>query len=119
MEKTIRAGIIGCGKVGPFHAAAYQRIDGCELCAVYDVQPDRAEAFAQKYGAKAYTSVEAMVKECGLDVVSVCTPHPIHRQAAVEALRCGAKRSAPEIGGASNQAARAGSMPCGRSRCDG
>lgn len=90
MNKTIRIGIIGCGKVGPFHAAAYQKIKDCELCAVYDVQQDRAEAFARKFGAKAYTSIDAMVKENGLDVVSVCTPHPVHRQAAVEALRCGA-----------------------------
>ena len=89
-NKNIRAGIIGCGKVGPFHAAAYQKIEGCELCAVYDVQEDRAEAFAQQFGAKAYNSIEAMVKDCGLDVVSVCTPHPVHRQAAVEALHCGA-----------------------------
>ena len=90
MEKTIKAGIIGCGKVGPFHAAAYQKISGCELTAVYDVQEDRAEAFAAKFGCKAYTSVEAMIKDNGLDVVSVCTPHPIHRKAAVEALRFGA-----------------------------
>ena len=88
--ETIKAGIIGCGKVGPFHAAAYQKIENCELCAVYDVQEDRAKAFAEKFGAKAYTSIEAMVKENGLDVVSVCTPHPVHRQAAVEALRAGA-----------------------------
>ena len=90
MEKTIRAGVIGCGKVGPFHAAAYQKIENCELYAVYDVQEDRAEAFAKKYNVKAYTSIEAMIKESGLDVVSICTPHPVHRQAAVEALRFGA-----------------------------
>lgn len=90
MTQKIKAGIIGCGKVGPFHAAAYQKIEDCELCAVFDVQETRAEAFAKKYGARAYTSIEAMVKENGLDVVSVCTPHPVHRQAAVEALKAGA-----------------------------
>ena len=90
MNKTIRAGIIGCGKVGPFHAAAYQKIENCELCAVYDVQEERAQAFAEKYNAKAYTSIEKMIKDSGLDVVSICTPHPLHRAAAVEALRCGA-----------------------------
>ena len=90
MNNTIRAGVIGCGKVGPFHASAYQKIEDCELCAVYDVQEERAEAFAKKYNAKAYTSIEAMIKDSGLDVVSICTPHPIHRQAAVEALKYGA-----------------------------
>ena len=48
-NKTIRAGVIGCGKVGPFHASAYQKIENCELCAVYDVQEERARAFAKKY----------------------------------------------------------------------
>ena len=90
MEKTIRAGIIGCGKVAPFHASAYQKIENCEVCAFYDVQEERAEAMARQYNAKAYTSIERMVKENGLDVVSVCTPHPIHREAAVAALNCGA-----------------------------
>ncbi len=90
MEEKIRAGVIGCGKVGPFHADAYQKIDNCELCAVYDVDADRAEAFAKRYGAKAYTSIEAMIKDSGLNVVSVCTPHPVHRAAAVEALKYGA-----------------------------
>ena len=90
MTQKIKAGIIGCGKVGPFHAAAYQKIENCELTAVFDVQEERAQEFAKRYGAKAYTSIEAMVKENGLDVVSVCTPHPVHRQAAVAALKAGA-----------------------------
>ncbi len=89
-NQTIRAGVIGCGKVGPFHADAYRKIENCELCAVFDVQEERAQAFAKKYNVKAYTSIEAMIKDCGLDVVSICTPHPAHRSAAVEALHCGA-----------------------------
>lgn len=90
MEKTIRAGIIGCGKVSPFHASAYEKIDNCEVCGFFDVQPERAEAMARRYNAKAYTSIEKMIKDNGLDVVSICTPHPLHREAAVEALNFGA-----------------------------
>lgn len=38
---------------------------------------------------KAYDDIEAMIRECGLDVVSICTPHPLHANPAVIAADCG------------------------------
>lgn len=88
MEK-LKTGIIGCGKVGDFHAKAYETIENSVFTAVCDNNIERAKAFAERYGVKAYDDIEQMVRECDLDVVSVCTPHPLHANPAVIAADCG------------------------------
>lgn len=88
MEK-LKTGIIGCGKVGDFHAKAFDALENSEFTAVCDNNIERARAFADRYGVKAYDDIEAMIRECGLDVVSICTPHPLHANPAVIAADCG------------------------------
>lgn len=88
MEK-LKTGIIGCGKVGDFHAKAFEALENSEFTAVCDNNIERARAFAERYGVKAYDDIEAMIRECGLDVVSICTPHPLHANPAVIAADCG------------------------------
>lgn len=85
MEEVIKTGIIGCGKVADAHASAYEKLENSKFCAVCDVSKERAESFAAKYGVKAYTSISEMIKNEGLGIVSVCTPHPFHAKTAVEA----------------------------------
>lgn len=87
--KKLRTGIIGCGKVGSFHAQAYAQLPGSQFTAVCDANRDRAEAFAAQWGVRAYTDVEQMCREAQLDVVSICTPHPLHANPAVAAASCG------------------------------
>lgn len=88
MEK-LRTGIIGCGKVGDFHAKVYAELPQSEFVAVCDADSARAEAFASRYGVKAYTDVATMCRDARLDVVSICTPHPLHASPAVAAADCG------------------------------
>lgn len=87
MEK-LKTGIVGCGKVGDFHAKAFAGLNSSEFTAVCDRDITRARAFAERYGVKAYDNIGEMIRECGLDVVSICTPHPLHADAAVEAANC-------------------------------
>ena len=87
--KELKTGIIGCGKVGDFHAKAFDALHQSKFTAVCDHDISRARAFAERYGVKAYNDVETMVRTEGLDVVSVCTPHPLHAAPAVAAANCG------------------------------
>ncbi len=89
MKEKLKTGIIGCGKVGDFHAKAYAGLENSQFTAVCDSNIERAKAFAERYGVKAYSDVEEMCKREALDVVSVCTPHPIHRSASITAASCG------------------------------
>jgi len=85
----MRTGIIGCGKVGQTHALALSRLPQSEFVAACDAQLDRAEALAARYGVKALDSVPRMLDECRLDGVMICTPHPQHAAAAIDAANAG------------------------------
>ena len=88
MNKRIKTGVIGCGKVGHFHAAGYSTSSLSQFFGVYDQDFERAKAFASTYGVRAFSSIQEMAS-AGCEAVSICTPHPIHRDAAVQAAKAG------------------------------
>lgn len=87
--KQLKTGLIGCGKVGDFHAKAFAALENCTFTAVCGKNLERTRAFAERYNVKAYDNIEKMIRECELDIVSVCTPHPLHAHPAVTAAECG------------------------------
>ena len=67
---SLKTGIVGCGKVGDFHAKAYSQLGSSAFAAVCDADIDRARAFAERYHVRAYADVAEMIQTEGLDVVS-------------------------------------------------
>ena len=88
MQK-IKTAVIGCGKVGHFHAHAFRHCENSEFVACLGRDREKTEAFAAQYGVKAYTDLETMVRESVVEVVSVCTPHPSHAQIAARCCELG------------------------------
>jgi len=76
----VRVGIVGLGTMGTVHAASYQQIPGCELVAVADIQRDRRDRLAQKYGVRGYATLADMLTNEDLDVVDICLPTHLHRE---------------------------------------
>lgn len=76
----MRVGIVGLGTMGTVHAASYHEIPGCQLAAVADIQQDRREMLAQRYGVRAYPTLADMLAEEDLDVVDICLPTHLHRE---------------------------------------
>ncbi len=87
--KPVRVGLIGCGKVGKIHADALRGIDEAELTAVCDVNAERVRAFADRYGTRGYTDLDAMLCEGKVEAVVIGTPHPLHAAPAVRAAEAG------------------------------
>jgi predicted dehydrogenase len=87
--EPIGTALIGCGKVSDAHAQAYQSLAESHFVGVFDVNPERAEAFARRYGVKAYTNLEAMLQEPAVQAVSICTPHPTHPDMVVACAQAG------------------------------
>lgn len=85
----IKTAVIGCGKVGHFHAQAFQRIEGSELVACYGRSKEKTQAFADQYGIRGFTDLEEMVRETGVQAVAICTPHPNHAELAVKCCELG------------------------------
>ena len=82
--------LVGCGKVGHTHAQALAALPESEFAAVCDVDLARAQAFAERYRVAAFDDVGEMVARARVQVVVVCTPHPLHAAPAIQAAEAGA-----------------------------
>ena len=85
----VRLGLIGAGRIGAAHAAVIaRRVPEARLVAVADPRPGAAAVVADPWGARAETSVEALLGADDIDAVVICassTAHAALVQAAVEA----------------------------------
>lgn len=85
--EALRAGVVGLGYFGAFHAEKYATLPGCELVAVADRDSGRAEQVATEYEARAFTDHREML---GLvDVVSIVTPVGAHYAVARDFIEAG------------------------------
>jgi predicted dehydrogenase len=94
MAERLRVGIVGAGGAGRAHAAAFARLPGVAVTAVWGRTRARAEALASETAAAApparvYDAWEALVDGAEVDVVSVATPPLLQRPVAAAALARG------------------------------
>ena len=90
MTNLLRVGIVGCGNIAGNHLTAFRAAPGVDVVACCDVDPERAAGFATRHGVPAAVpDVEALL-DLGVDVVSVCTPHPTHEAVVTAAAARGA-----------------------------
>jgi len=78
MTEKIRTALVGCGKVGHTHAQALKALPHSDFVAAFDVDQSRADAFAKSYGVRGYADLERMIDDAGVQMISICTPHPTH-----------------------------------------
>lgn len=89
----IRVAIVGAGNISRLHLEAYQAFAGrCEIVALADIIPERCESAKQRLGLKnanTYASHTEMLKQGGIDLVSICTPPYCHAEISIDSLRAG------------------------------
>lgn len=85
-----RVGIVGCGGIAQVHAQVLRELPDTELTACADIKAEKAAAFSQKYGCRAYRSMEEMLEKEALDAMHLCTPHDLHAPMALFAAEKGA-----------------------------
>lgn len=86
----LRVAFIGTGGIAHAHAEALQKQPGVELTAAIDIDPARAESFANKWGiTRTAASLSDAVDGGGLDLAAICTPPSSHFPQALEALTYG------------------------------
>ena len=83
------AAVIGCGDVSVVHFEAIEALDGSELVAVCDVDPDSAARAGERYGVPSFTSHPELLTAMRPDVVHIATPHDQHVQPAIDCLAAG------------------------------
>jgi myo-inositol 2-dehydrogenase / D-chiro-inositol 1-dehydrogenase len=86
-ETTMRLGLIGLGRIGSFHAATLSALPAVDSLVVTDAVPSLTLEVAERLGADAVDSPEALLRS-GVDGVVIAAPtelHPALLLAAVEA----------------------------------
>lgn len=83
----MKAGVIGVGYLGKYHAQKYKAMDGVELVGVADVDPEAAEASAKENECLAFSDYRELLKH--VDAVSVVVPTSMHHQVALECIEAG------------------------------
>lgn len=78
--KKLRAAIVGCGKVGETHAEAYQILNSSELVSVFDISMGHAAKYGEKFNVPAFKDFDEMITATDIEVISICTPHPLHAE---------------------------------------
>ncbi|MBI4979448.1 MAG: Gfo/Idh/MocA family oxidoreductase [Spirochaetes bacterium] len=84
--KTTGLGLIGAGRMGNLHTNALANVEGAAISGVYDIKPDVAKAFGEKFGARVYASAEELAHSADIDGVLVCSPTPCHPEGVAAAL---------------------------------
>lgn len=88
-SKTIRVGIVGCGRISRYHFDAISKIEGLEIAAVCDTNSQRVQDAANQLGVKGFTSLSALLAQSECDLVSLCTPSGLHAQHGVQVAKSG------------------------------
>lgn len=88
--ETIRAAIVGCGRISDLHYLGYRDREDARIVAVCDTDPERAAAKAAAWGVrKVYTEYEQVLEDREVHLVELLTPHHLHGPMTVAACRAG------------------------------
>jgi len=85
----LRVAVIGIGFWGRNHIRILSELPEVEMAAVCDIDKQRAESIAVKYGLKPYNDSKKMYKEEEIDAVSICVWSTNLAHEALNALRTG------------------------------
>jgi predicted dehydrogenase len=85
--KMLKAGVIGVGYLGRYHAQKYAEFDDVALVGVADVSSSNASEVAQRCNTVAYTDHRALLSE--VDLVSIAVPTEAHHAVARDCLDAG------------------------------
>jgi len=80
----LKAGVIGVGYLGKFHAEKYASLPEVELVGVADVDLARAEEVASKTGSKPFKDYQDLLDK--IDVASIVVPTTLHYEVAKNVL---------------------------------
>ena len=87
--KKVGVAVVGTGFWGKNHARVYKELAETELIAICDIDPERAKAVANQFGAKPYTSAAKMLKNKDIEAVSICTWSTALAKEATKAVEAG------------------------------
>ena len=92
MAKKLGVAILGTGGIAATHIDSYKLFpERCEILAVCDLYPEKAEKLASDKGISAavHSDYKTLTDDPRIDLVSICLPPSLHCEAAVAFLNAG------------------------------
>lgn len=87
MRKTGIA-VIGYGGMGSWHCGKIQDIETVKLVGTYDILESRRKA-AEENGIHTYASLEELLADPEVEVVTVAIPNQLHKPVCIQAMQAG------------------------------
>ena len=87
----LRLAVVGCGTISKLNVPGYLQDDRCEVTALCDPMPERAETRAREWGIdpRIYTRYEDVLNDSNVDAVELLTPTHLHPAQIVAGLDAG------------------------------
>lgn len=87
MGKKWNIAVIGAGGIATFaHAPAWAANEEANMTAVCDIDREKEERFAEKFGiAQVFTDYRELLEQDHIDAVDICTPNVYHSEITTQA----------------------------------
>ncbi len=91
LVKTYKVGIVGFGWVAGAHMKTLASLPDYEPVAIMSRRDLDPAQIKQEYGVdvKIYNDYDKFLEHPGMDIVSICTPHPLHPEQTIKAANAG------------------------------
>lgn len=87
--KVMNAAVIGCGNIHVCHVDAIKNNPLVNLKTIVDIDHNKVKALAHEYGCQYSVNYKDVLLDEEIDVVHICTPHYLHKDMIIDALRSG------------------------------
>ena len=89
-NEKIKIALVGCGRISKNHFDAINNLKKeCEIVAVCDIKPERAEKAGADNNVPFYTDLDKMLAEIKCDLLSIATPSGLHPEMGAKAAEAG------------------------------
>ena len=83
--------IVGLGAISPMHINSIEKSKSATLYAVCDNNPEKLKKFLDSDSLVCYDDFDDVINDDNIDSVHICTPHFLHYEMVVKALKAGKK----------------------------
>ena len=88
LNRKYKLCVIGYGGMGSWHVERAQNSEVVELVGIYDIKKERQE-LASSRNIIVFSSLEDVLKDKEIDIVTIAIPNDVHEEVAVECMKAG------------------------------
>ncbi len=88
LQNKKRVAVVGYGGMGGFHTRHNIQSGVADVAGIWDINPTR-RAVAEEKGIHVYKSLDDLLSDKSVDIVTIATPNELHKEIAIKAMEAG------------------------------